>query len=48
MKIFDPSAFQSVEFKYSPNAIQIEIGMQQNLYNYKSKIFYVDQDSLDE
>jgi hypothetical protein len=37
-----------VEFKYSPNAIQIEIGMHQNVYNYKSKIFYVDQDSLDE
>ena len=39
---------QHVNFKYAPAAVQIEIGDAPDKYDYKSKIFAVNQDSSEE
>lgn len=39
---------QNVDYKYAPGSIQIEIGNTQDNYHYKSQIFPIDQESIEE
>ena len=46
--MFDPKQMQNVAHKYAPKQIQIEVGSLPDKYDYKSKVFDIDQDSSEE
>jgi hypothetical protein len=48
IKVFDPKNLQNVPHKYAPSQVQIEVGSSPEQYDYKSKVFEVDQDSSEE
>jgi hypothetical protein len=42
-KVFNPENFQDVPHKYAPSGIQIEVGNAPDKYEYKSRVFEVQQ-----
>ena len=48
IKVFDPKNMQNVNHKYAPAKIQIEVGSTPEKYDYKSKVFDIDQESSEE